>query len=67
MKPTRTELLDAIVEHFACADEEKRMEKEYPMGTCNAEDAWRDFFRRKERSDSNMKNMVLRELAAGRR
>ena len=67
MKPTRTELLDAIVEHINCGKEEKKMEKEYPMGSCNAEDAWSDFFKRKEKSDSNLRNLVLRESATCRR
>lgn len=58
MKPTRTELLDAIKEHQAVIAEEKRMEQEYPMGTCNAEDAWRDFFKRKDKSDQTLARLA---------
>lgn len=52
------ELVDALKEHQAVIAEEKRMDREYPMGTCNAEDAWRDFFKRKNASDTNLRRLA---------
>lgn len=42
------ELVGALVGIFEIIKEEKRMKREYPAGTCNAEDAWRDFSRDEE-------------------
>jgi hypothetical protein len=59
------ELLRAIKEHVAIQKEEKRMRKEYPMGSCNAEDAWRDFGRREEASAENLRRLAKYRLPIG--
>jgi len=58
MKATAKELLAAIKEHVAIEKEEKRMLKEYPAGTCNAEDAWRDFCNKEEASTVNLRRLA---------
>lgn len=58
MKATAQELLSAVKEHVAIQKEERRMRKDYPPGTCNAEDAWRDFGRREEKSATNLRRLA---------
>ena len=58
MKTTAKELLSAIKEHVAIQKEETRMEKDYPAGTCNAEDAWHDFGEREEKSSVNLRRLA---------
>lgn len=49
------------------AKREARMRSEYPAGTCNAEDAWRDFSRDEEqaRRDFSAALAALRKPLAG--
>lgn len=57
------DLADAVEllrEEDAIAAEEKRLVKEYPAGTCNAEDAWSDFMKR-EREFKKRRTAFLRE------
>ena len=58
MKATVQELLSAVKEHVAIQKEEARMRKDYPSGTCNAEDAWRDFCDREEKSATNLRRLA---------
>lgn len=58
MKTTKEELLAAVKEHVAVLKLEKWMQKEYPPGTCNAEDAWRDFGRRERVSQANLARLA---------
>lgn len=58
MKATREELLKAVKEHVAIQKEEQQLRKVYPAGTCNAEDAWRDFGNRERASEENLKRLA---------
>jgi len=54
MKTTKEELLAAIKECVAVMKDEVQTKKKYPPGTCNAEDAWRDFGNRERASIENL-------------
>jgi hypothetical protein len=57
VKTTAKELLSAIKEYVAVLEEEKWMLRNYPAGTCNAEDAWEDFGNRQEKSETNLQRL----------
>ena len=57
-KTTAKELLAAVKEHVAVQEEETKMKKLYPSGTCNAEDAWCDFGERERKSFDNLRRLA---------
>jgi len=54
----RDSLVEAIDDFLSLKDEEARMQKKYPCGVCNAEDAWRDFGRHEDEVRENLKSVL---------
>jgi hypothetical protein len=57
-------MLAALQEHVAIRKEQPRLLKEYPPGTCNAEDAWSAFGKRKEANEAAILDAIVEALAA---
>lgn len=48
----------AMQEYLAVLDDRGRMEREYPAGTCNADDAWRDYDAREKAAMARIRELV---------
>jgi hypothetical protein len=48
----------ALKAYLAVLDDRPRMDQEYPAGTCNAEDAWRDYDAREKAAMARIRELV---------
>lgn len=51
-------LTDLVRAYFKVKDDEPRMRREYPAGTCNAEDAWREYADKRDEAEAALRNAV---------
>lgn len=57
-KGNEKDLREVLRSILKLEQEEVRLRKEYVWGSCNAEDVWRDYFKKKETLIERAKNMV---------
>ena len=61
MKSTQSKykaLRQALRQALALEKEEERMRKDYPPGTCNAEDAWSDYYKEVEANKKLLRKLT---------
>jgi len=58
------QVVQAAREYLKAVDDEPRMRDEYPAGTCNAEDAWKEHGQRKEQAYLRLKALLSEPTAS---